>query len=184
MFSFISKRGIGFNLMIAGILAVSMILITFYVLRNYTGHNVETKVPLVIGLQKEQAMSLLKNNGFAVEILDSVFVENGMKNTVTKQSPEADAIVKKGRRILLTVNRAEPPIVEFPDMVGFSKRNAFMYLEKLGLKIGDTTFKSNFAKNSILEQWYKGQPLKPGTKLYMGSKIDFVIASGDSTDVR
>jgi eukaryotic-like serine/threonine-protein kinase len=184
MLSFITKRGIGFNLLIAGLLAAILILITLYSLRYFTGHNEETKVPSVIGLQTDDAKRILVNNGFTVEILDSIYSEDGIKNTVTKQSPEANALVKEGRTMYLTVNRMQPPIVEFPNMVGFSKRNAFMYLEKLGLKIGDTTFKVNFAKNSILEQWYQGKPLVSGTKLFMGSKIDLVIASGDSLEVQ
>jgi beta-lactam-binding protein with PASTA domain len=87
-------------------------------------------------------------------------------------------VVKVNRTVYLTLNRAMPPMVDMPNLLGFSFRNAEMTLENMGLRVGDTSFKSDFAKNSVLEQSYKGQPIKPGTKIQMGSAIDLVLSSG------
>jgi beta-lactam-binding protein with PASTA domain len=57
-----------------------------------------------------------------------------------------------------------------------------MYLENLGLHIGDTTYRPDIAKNAILEQLYQGQPIKAGTKIFMGSSISFVLGSGVSDE--
>jgi beta-lactam-binding protein with PASTA domain len=65
-----------------------------------------------------------------------------------------------------------------PNLIGFSIRNAVMYLENLGLNIGDTTFRPDIAKNAVLEQLYNGEPIKAGTKIYMGSSISFVLGDG------
>jgi len=48
----------------------------------------------------------------------------------------------------------------------------------MGLKLGDTTFKADFAKNSVLEQLNNGRPISPGTNIKMGSLISLVIGSG------
>jgi beta-lactam-binding protein with PASTA domain len=69
-------------------------------------------------------------------------------------------------------------MVEMPNLVGYSFRSAEMVLKNNNLRLGDTTFKPNFAKHSVLEQWYSGVPIAAGTKIRMGSVIDFVLASG------
>jgi len=48
----------------------------------------------------------------------------------------------------------------------------------MDLKIGDTTFKPDFAKNAILEQWYNGTQINPGTKIRKGSTISLVLGDG------
>ena len=53
-----------------------------------------------------------------------------------------------------------------------------MTLKNAGLKLGDTSFRPDFAKNAVLEQSFNGTPIQPGTKVRMGSRIDFVLGSG------
>jgi beta-lactam-binding protein with PASTA domain len=48
----------------------------------------------------------------------------------------------------------------------------------MDLKIGDTTFKPDFAKNAVLEQWYNGMQIDPGTKLRKGSVVSLVLGDG------
>jgi beta-lactam-binding protein with PASTA domain len=75
-----------------------------------------------------------------------------------------------------------PPLVEMPSLVGFSIRNAQMYLANLGLQMGDTTFRPDIAKNAVLEQLYNEKPIAAGTKIYMGSAISFVLGDGIGTE--
>jgi beta-lactam-binding protein with PASTA domain len=65
-----------------------------------------------------------------------------------------------------------------PNIIGYSLRNAQYTLESLGLKLGDTTTRVDFAKNTVLEMSINGKEIKPGDKIKVGSKIDLVIASG------
>ncbi len=57
-------------------------------------------------------------------------------------------------------------------------RNAEMVLRRYGLKLGDTLFKPDFARNSVLDQQYKGESIKPGTKIQQGSEITLVLGNG------
>jgi beta-lactam-binding protein with PASTA domain len=57
-----------------------------------------------------------------------------------------------------------------------------MALKQYQLKLGDTTYESNFAKNAVLEQHFNGQRIKAGTKLAMGSEISLVLGSGLGQD--
>jgi beta-lactam-binding protein with PASTA domain len=97
---------------------------------------------------------------------------------VIKQFPEADNQVKINRTIYLTINRSQAPFIQMPNLVSMSFRNAEMVLRQYGLKRGDTTFKPDFARNSVLEQQYKGEVIKPGTQIQQGSTISLVLGSG------
>lgn len=147
-----------------------------------TNHGDFEKVPTVKGKTFTEAKKILEDKGFKVEIQDSLYVDTLPPLTVIKQSPTGETMVKNKRTIYLSINRAQPPLVEMPNMVGFSFRNAEMYLKQLGLKLGDTTRKPDIAKDAILEQLYQGQQIKSGTKIFMGSTISLVLGSGLGDD--
>jgi len=44
--------------------------------------------------------------------------------------------------------------------------------------LGDTTYRPDFMKGTILEQRYKGDKVAPGKKLLWGSAVDLVIGGG------
>jgi beta-lactam-binding protein with PASTA domain len=82
------------------------------------------------------------------------------------------------RTIYLTINRAVPPEIEMPNLLSMTFRNAEMVLQRYGLKLGDTVFKPDFARNSVLDQQYKGASIKPGSKIRQGSAITLVLGNG------
>lgn len=143
-----------------------------------TQHGVSRTVPAVTGKNLENVRSLLEEKGFDIIVQDSVYYDSLPPSVIVKQVPEADAVVKVNRTVYVTINRMIPPDVEMPNLVGYSFRNAEMVLKNLGLRLGDTTFKPDFAKNSILEQSYKGNPISAGTKIKIGSAISLVLGSG------
>jgi len=61
-------------------------------------------------------------------------------------------------------------------------RNAEMVLKRYGLKLGDTVFKPDFARNSVLDQEFKGNSIKPGTKIRQGSAVTLVLGNGVGTE--
>ncbi|WP_153799123.1 PASTA domain-containing protein [Foetidibacter luteolus] len=178
MFKFITQKSFLINLLVVLVLAVVAVLLFFGSLGWLTNHNSIEKVPSVIGKNVEEAKKILEARGFDVEVQDSVYIDTTAKLAVVKQSPEPDASVKEHRTIYLTINRDVAPEVEMPDLRGFSFKSAQLYLQSLGLKMGDTTYKPDIAKNSVLDQQYNGKSIAPGTKISMGSPIGLVIGSG------
>jgi beta-lactam-binding protein with PASTA domain len=85
---------------------------------------------------------------------------------------------KSTERISHHQTGAVAPMIDMPNIVGFSYRSAEMALRSANLRPGDTTFKADFAKNAVLEQRYDGSIIKPGTKIQMGSTIDMVLGDG------
>ncbi len=95
-----------------------------------------------------------------------------------RQFPEGEAIVKVNRTVYLTINRAVAPEIEMPNLEGLSFRSAEIALKQYNLKLKDTSYEPNFAKNAVLEQHYNGKRIKPGTRLAMGSGISLILGSG------
>lgn len=182
MFKFITHRPLWINVL-AGLALAVLIFVLFILSLNWlTHHNESNKVPSVVGKSYDEASGILEKAGFEVEIQDSVYVDGAPPMKVLRQVPESEEVVKVNRTVYLTINRAVPPEVEMPNLVGFSFRSAEMELGNLGLKLGDTSYRSDFARNSVLEQRYRGQIITPGTKIQMGSSISFVLGTGVGTE--
>jgi beta-lactam-binding protein with PASTA domain len=182
VFKFITHRPFWVNLLVALLLVGGMVYGTFMLLGMITRHGQYQKVPAVTGKTIKEATQMLESMGFEPEVLDSIWDESLPRLAVARQSPEGDQMVKVNRRVYLTVNRSEPPLIDVPNMVGLSFRNALLYLQQLGLKLGDTTRRPDIAKDAVLEQSYGGQPIKGGTRVFVGSTIDFVLGSGVGED--
>jgi eukaryotic-like serine/threonine-protein kinase len=182
VFKFITHRPFWLNLLVALGLLSLIVFSAFCMLGAITRHGEYQKVPSVAGKTIAEATKTLKDLGFAVEVLDSVWDESLPRLSVARQSPQANNLVKMHRLIYLTVNRSQPPLIDVPNMVGLSLRNAQLYLQQLGLKIGDTTRRPDIAKDAVLEQSFGGRPMKPGDQVFLGSAIDFVLGSGVGDD--
>jgi beta-lactam-binding protein with PASTA domain len=176
---FITHRPLWLNILVGLLLAIGIFSVFVLSLNWLTHHNQSKTVPSVTGRSFEEAIDILEKAGFAIEVQDSIYTDTAKPNTVLKQFPEPDEVVKVNRSVFLTLNRVVPPMVEMPNLLGYSIRNAEMTLNNAGLKLGDTSFKPDFAKNAVLEQrFYKGDIISPGTKLRMGSRISLVLGSG------
>jgi eukaryotic-like serine/threonine-protein kinase len=178
LFKFITHRNLLINILFGIFITLLLVILFFFGLGYITNHGNYQTVPTVTGKNIDAAKLLLESKGFTVEVSDSIFDISQPKLNVLKQSPEADAVVKKGRTIYLTVNKLLAPTIDMPNLIGLSLKSAQLYLDGLGLKIGDTTFKPDIAKNSILSQLYNGVEVKQGTKIPVGSYISFVVGSG------
>jgi beta-lactam-binding protein with PASTA domain len=178
VFKFLTHRPLWFNIIVVLALTALVILLFFGSLDFITKHAEYEKVPSIVGKNIDAARKILEGKGFEVQIQDSLYIDTFPKLAVIKQTPDGASTVKVNRTIYLTINRAQPPMVEMPNLVGFSIRNAEMYLENLGLHLGETSYRPDIAKNAVLEQLYNGQPIATGTKIFMGSTISFVLGNG------
>lgn len=65
-----------------------------------------------------------------------------------------------------------------PNLVNLSYRSAEMLLRNNKLKVGDTSYRPDIAGGAILEQNFKGSPIKAGEMIAQGSRINLVIGDG------
>jgi beta-lactam-binding protein with PASTA domain len=182
MIKYITSRPLWVNIAIA--VGVLVILILFFILSlNWiTKHGASRTVPAVVGKNIKDVEKTLEAKGFAIVVQDSAYYDSLPPGFVIRQVPDADDVVKVNRTVYVTINRFVPPDVEMPNLLGSSYRNAEMVLHNLGLRIGDTSYRFDFAKNAILEQLYKGSAIKAGTKIKVGSTIALVLGSGLSEE--
>lgn len=178
MFNFITKRSLFINVLVAIAFVLLLLFLFFISLGSVTRHNQTIRVPQITGKSLAEATSFLQKQGFKVAVQDSVYIDTLAPLAVVKQSPESEELVKVNRTIYLTINRAQPPLIEMPDLRGFSYRSAQMFLQSLGLKLGDTSYTPDIARNAVKDQKYNGNTIVPGTKIPMGSAIDFVLGNG------
>lgn len=166
-----------FNLLLVLAVCAGLYVIFFSSLGFITRHNSEVQVPKVTGNDLKAAQSRLETLGFEVEV-DSAYDPSKKAFVVLSQQPEVGAVVKSGRTLFLTVNKAEPPMTPMPNLVNLSFRSAEMILKSNKLILGDTTYRPDIAQGAVLEQLYKGKSIAPNTMLPQGSKISLVIGDG------
>lgn len=162
-----------------GILASLLIVLLFLqTLKFFTNHGEYLRVPDITGKTLGEATKLLEDQGFDIVIQDSIYQDTLKPLEIIKQFPDADATVKVNRTVYLTINRAIPPLVDMPNLIGMSFRNAEMELRSRGLKLGDTTYVPDIAKNAVKDQLVNGETMRPGTKILMGTSISLVLGAG------
>ena len=156
-------------------------LIGFLFLKSlswFTNHGAYLKVPDIKGQNVDNAIKILEAQGFDVVIQDSVFLDSIPRYTVIKQLPDPDATVKVNRTVFLTINRATPPPITVPKLEGLSYRFAFDLLKRNHLRLGDTIYRPDFMKGSVLEQQYNGARITAGSKVPWGARITLIIGGG------
>ncbi len=178
MFKFITHRPFWVNLLTAAILALLIIFLILQLLGWITRHGEYLTIPAVKGKGTAEAIKLLEDKGFEVVITDSVYTDTAKRGTVLKQLPDANATVKINRNVFITVNRYVPPMIVMPALEGKGFNFALDILQRNHLQLGDTVYRPDFMKGSVIEQRYKGRRIQAGAKVQWGSTIDFVIAGG------
>lgn len=170
------------SLLVNFLLGIGIILLIVFAflqtLNFWTNHGDYLRVPEVKGKSLQEATSILEKQGFDVIIQDSVFQETTAPLAVVKQFPDPDATVKVSRTVYLTINRASAPMIDMPNLVGMSFRTAELELRSKGLKLGDTSYVPDIAKNAVKDQTLGGNSIRPGTKIAMGSTISLVLGAG------
>jgi len=175
---FITRRPLWQNILIGFSFSLFLLIVFLFMLNRITNHGEYLVVPELKGKNFIQVQEELENQGFEVVLQDSIYIDSIAPNAIIKQFPESEANVKVNRVIYLTVNCTVPPTITMPNLIGMSFRNAILELRSLGLKMGDTTFIPDIAKNAVKDQLSDGVQIKPGSPIRMGSKIDLLIGSG------
>lgn len=167
------------NLLLMALISVVLLVGAMVFLNVATQHNKELEVPDFRGMTVEQAIAAADEAGIRVEVVDSVYSQRN-RGKIKTHTPAAGVMVKKGRRILLTVNAVNARKVTVPNLVGYSLRQAMPELNQRGLELGRLIYKKDIATNNVLQQQYNGRPIAPGAQVEAESIIDLVLGLNDS----
>lgn len=176
-FKYLKTSSFRKNLLFAVISIAAIVIITFFSLSSYTRHGSGIPVPKLKGLSFERAVQLLNQQGFEYKI-DSVYVLDQKPGTVIEQDPDPATNVKENRTIYLTIVTRQAPDITLPELENSTFREVIATISNFGLKLGDTSYISDIARDRVLEVKFAGQRLKVGAKLPKGSRVDLVLGDG------
>ncbi|MBO8167836.1 MAG: Stk1 family PASTA domain-containing Ser/Thr kinase [Thermoanaerobacteraceae bacterium] len=135
----------------------------------------EVDVPNVKGQELAEAQRTLYEVGLSAEVVSRRQHKEVPREAVIAQSPEAGEKVKKGRIIELTVSLG-PPMVEVPEVIGLTEREARIILDNEGLKVSpdvERTYNTEVEAGRVISQ----EP-GPGTAQPEGTEVRLVISRG------
>jgi beta-lactam-binding protein with PASTA domain len=182
---FFSPRRLGFHILLAIGIFIIICVIAVFVLNSYTRHGTEVVMPDFIGMDSQE---LLKkedvSKDYIIVVSDYLFDRKNLPGTVLKQDPHVGEMVKKGRKVYLTVASDTPPKVIMPQLQDVSLRQAEIMLKAIGLVRGTVILKPSPYENVVLEQLYKGRIINAGTEISAGETITLVVGknTGDLPD--
>lgn len=165
------------NLIYALLFFCVLFIAIYFGLKNYTKHGDAQHVPVVKGLHISEAIKVLKKSHLEVQV-DSIYQMDAVPGTVIDQDPDPQSLVKTGRTIYLTIITQEAPEIAFPDIIDKTLIEARAIINNHSLRIGDTTYISDIARDVVLEVKFAGQPLSPGRMIRKGSKVELVLGNG------
>jgi beta-lactam-binding protein with PASTA domain len=168
------------NLAGAVLFFIALAVVANVLLAVFTHHGKVIQVPDMVGLSVREADHVADTAGVRIEVVDSIYVRGMAKGSVYKQNPSAGANVKKGRRIMLTINATVPKRVTMPNLVGYSMRQAKAELSSRGLLLGKLIYVDDIATNNVLKQQQNGRDVRPGSSVESGSDIDLVVGLNTS----
>lgn len=163
------------NVLYAAAALLLIVLCVGVFLRIVTRHNQEISVPDFSGMSVSKSSRIAANAGVRVDVIDSIYVKRFPKGAVVRQEPKPHQKVKKGRRVMLTINAVTPKKVPMPNVVGYSLRSANAEIVSRGLVLGRLIYVKDMATNNVLKQIYKNTEIAPGTMIASESRVDLVL---------
>lgn len=167
------------NVIAAGVIFLACILVVIFidklVMPWYTKHGEALAVPNVVAKRYEMAKELLEIQGLEVVKEGEKYDSRLPFGYVVDQNPRANRLVKKGRRVYLTISVGEREI-QVPNLKGLSETNAEETLKSLGLRVGKREYKyiAEELPQVVIEQ---SVPAKSFIKA--SSAVDITVSLGE-----
>lgn len=150
----------------------------------YTNHGETVSVPDLSGYTFDEGVKILENSDLQYEVsIDSSFSAEEAPLAILKQIPEASSQVKSGRRVYLTLNARNAPMLKMPNLVNTLLKNAQEILSNMGLERGEIIYIPDIGINVVLGQRYQGVDIKEGAEIPKGSRIDLYVGDGDGNQI-
>lgn len=96
----------------------------------------DRKVPNVVGLRSDEAVTRLRTDGFRTSTGEQRYHASAPAGTVLEQEPPGGAVEAKGAEIVLHVSAGQRR-GDVPNVVGMTRQQAELAIENAGLEVGD-----------------------------------------------
>ncbi len=161
-------------------ISLAILAVVFIFIRIYARQGEEYELPDVVGNNIEVVKA---DNPVELDyvILDSVFRPGEEGGRILTQDPKPGTMVKKGRKVYITMTAYTPEDAVLPELAGLTVRQAVNELLGSGLEVGRLKYVEDPYKNNIVDQTCKGKTVYAGQQIERGSVIDLVVGLGDGT---
>ncbi len=176
--SFFKRYPWALHLLIMLGVSLVVLLLVFMVIRIYARQGDEYELPDMVG---HNVAELMDDNPIALDVvvMDSIFRPGQEGGIILTQDPKGGTMVKKGRKLYITMTAFTPEDAVLPELVGLTVRQAVSELQAAGLQAGKLKFVEDPYKNNVIEQTCKGKTVYAGQQIERGSTIDLLVGLGD-----
>jgi len=145
-----------------------------FLLPWYVNSGGSVTVPQVVGTDLERATAVLDSIGLEPRKADVRLDREHPVGVVVVQNPLPGDVVKRGRRVYLTVSGGEVPVL-VPSIKGRTTRDARFALEREGLKMGTIAYapSDEFPANTVIDQ-----TPGPGAKMKRDGYVAVTVSQG------
>lgn len=184
--SFFSKHQWIQHIIFMIVIAVVLVLLVMLFIKLYTRQGKEYVMPqfAVTDSTKGKTVSEAQAaNDLDLEfvVLDSIYTPGVEPGVILNQDPRAGTMIKKGRKVYVSVATTIADKLIMPDLTGLSVRQAVSEIYNSGLKVGRLTFDDNYFKDNVKEQRCNGRVIYAGQKVVPGTVIDLVVGKGSES---
>lgn len=135
-------------------------------------------MPKITGMQLQDADALLEEQSLRYFINDSTYKPDQKPFEILTQDPAPGAKVKEDRKIYISVNMKNPPMIKMPKLIDGSVKNAELILKSYDLRKGKITYVPDLQQNAVLKQFVGGREVKPGEMVPKGALVDLHVGDG------
>lgn len=178
--NFIKSKFFWFNLLAVVIVTLVIGAVVLLWTRGYTHHGEAVEVPDLTHMYIEEVEVALEDLGLSYEVVDSVYLRSFKPGEVAEQTPVANTLVKKGRKIYITLNCRQRQMVRVPNLIGESYRKAQSNLRALGFNADSVKYRPYEFNGEVLDMLCNNTPIREGDRLPDGSKIVLVVGQQDT----
>ncbi|MBO7629887.1 MAG: PASTA domain-containing protein [Bacteroidales bacterium] len=161
------------------VVVVLAVLLTLRWTGSYTQHGKAIQVPDVTGIDEAEAIAALQAKKLRGISNDKSYVKDVPAGVVVAQRPEADAKVKRGRMVYLTLSSGNEPMIALPDIADNSSlRQASSQLRAAGFSLTPHDTIRGEA-DWVYKVLYNGREMHGGDLVPEGAAITLVIGNGE-----
>lgn len=151
----------------------------FYLyLPSATNHGETISVPKITGMQLPEAEDYLDDQNLRYFVNDSTYSPDRKPFEILTQDPAPGAKVKENRKIYISINMKNPPMIKMPKLIGGSEKNAELILKSYELRKGKITYVPDLQERAVLKQFVNGKEVQPGDPVAKGSIVDLHVGDG------
>lgn len=148
-----------------GVIATIALLLalTFWWINCYTKHGESLHVHDFVGMDLDDAIEKAGSRSFEIVINDSTFIPGQKANVILTQNPKPQSLVKKNRKIYVSVTKKIAELVELPNLRGgnddFDNFRKKCLRKNVEVKKSKEVFSLKLEPETILEVIYKGEEI-------------------------